>query len=86
MTKLPPLISLSRNTLHGQSKGCWLAVHVGFTMILFRSLWGKKKGQGLRVNLGSPSHDPETGWHCTQWGVNRLNFNVPKRLQLGQYT
>ena len=80
-----PLIDISRNTLHGQSKGCWLAIQIGFTLILFPCLCGNRNGQGLRVYLGAPEQYA-TGWHCTLWGINRMRFRLPKCLQLGQYS
>jgi hypothetical protein len=77
------LLTVRQDVIGGQSKGCWLCVQIGFTMFLFQGWW--KEWQGVRVYLGSPVHDPQTGYHCTRWGINRWCFNAPKALSIGAY-
>lgn len=78
-------LAVRRDTLHGQPFGAWLTLHIGFTQLLLLVPW-KSQMAGPIIHLGSPHHDPETGWHCIRWGFGRWCVNVSKRLQLGEWS
>lgn len=63
------LVSFRPNSLHGQSKGCWLCIHIGYTMIFFHRFWNPKSdAQGIRIRLHAPRHSQDGGG-LGRWGV-----------------
>jgi hypothetical protein len=86
---LSRFVTIKRDVLHAQTKGCWLAVQVGFTLVCLHGWWNK--WQGVRVELGAPVHDPETGYWCTRWGFDLSTkwrgwyVDVPRSLAIGRW-
>jgi hypothetical protein len=67
------MITIQKDTISGQSKGCFLCVQIRFTRILFRRFWNPSSDkQGLHIYIAAPRHNPDTGYHCKRYGVNRL--------------
>lgn len=76
------MIVVAHDVVHTQSGGCWLCVQCRFTAIYFRG-WGS--GQGIRLKLGAPVHDPLSGYWCVRWGIGRWSFDVPRLFSIGSW-
>jgi hypothetical protein len=59
---------VQRNVLHGQSKGCWLAIQIGYTRFLFKR-WFGGHAQGVHVYIAAPTHDRDKGYRLRRWGI-----------------
>ena len=65
------MVTIQRDTISGQSKGCALCVQVRYTRLLWHPRWADKREQAfLRVFIAAPVHNPETGYHCRKWAVS----------------
>jgi hypothetical protein len=65
------MIIIQRNAIDGQSKGCWLAIQMGFTRVLLRNLWRRDfhAGAWLQLFIAAPSHDPQIGYRRKHFGI-----------------
>lgn len=67
------MITIEKNVISGQSKGCFFCIQVRYTRILFQRFWNKRSdAQAVHLYLAAPRHSPEYGLRCSRWGVNRL--------------
>ncbi len=67
------IITIQKNTISGQSKGCFLCIQIRFTRFLFRRFWNLASDkQGLHIYIAAPRHNADSGYHCQRYGVNRL--------------
>lgn len=66
------LVTANRNVLHGQSKGCWLCIHIGYTMIYFHRWWSLASNwQGMRLELFAPRRHQDQ-----QSGLGRFGLSM----------
>ena len=65
------LISIERDVQHGQSCGCWLAIHFRYTIIYFRGWW--KHWQGIRLEINAPQRSQDRAQHG-EFGRYKISF------------
>lgn len=66
------ILSIQRDTISGQTKGCWACLQVGYTRVLFHSRRRDfHAGAWLHVFIASPKKYPE--------GYRRRRFAVQVR-------
>ena len=75
-------ITIKRNILHAQSKGCWLFLQIRYTAIYFHDLWGNSDGVGLRVDLNAPlkgheARDLTISYPLGRWGIGPWKYIAP---------
>lgn len=77
------MITIQRNVVSGQSKGCWLAVQLGYTRVLLHDLWPRDRHQGawVEVFVFAPAKYSE-GYRRTHCGIHVRPFWRKSRVGL----
>lgn len=61
-------IQVEHGILHTQSKGCWLCIHIRYTVIYCHGWW--REWQGFRVELNAPLKSHQ-GHGLGRWRIHR---------------